>query len=113
MHIGTKLKALRKQQKISQKSLAEQIGISPSFLSDIENNRSNPSFANMEKLCQALEVNIGYFLSQPQEAAKDDVYPAILQLMDEVKTWPLADQQELYSYLKAKILSKQQSDPSS
>ena len=44
MHIGGKIKDLRKQRGLSQKELASSIGISASFLSDIEKERSNPSF---------------------------------------------------------------------
>jgi transcriptional regulator with XRE-family HTH domain len=58
MTLGTKLRTIRKERSISQKSLAEKAGIANSTLCDIENDRSNPSLKALEKITAALDVPI-------------------------------------------------------
>ncbi|MGX8852942.1 helix-turn-helix domain-containing protein [Amedibacillus sp. YH-ame10] len=108
MRIGGKIKALRKQKGISQKSLAEQSNISYSFLSDIEKERSNPSFDKLQRICSALNVDSSYFLGSTKNEEKGSkTYQDILSYMNEVKTWSENDQLELLHYLKIKSISKQ------
>lgn len=66
MLIGSHVKLLRKNKGLKQVKLAELAGISNSFLSDIENNRVNPSIKTLSKLAAALEINLNWdtFLSQ-------------------------------------------------
>lgn len=107
MRIGGKIKALRKQKGISQKSLAEQSNISYSFLSDIEKERSNPSFDKLQRICSVLNVDSSYFLgSTINEGAGSETYNDILTYMNEVKTWNENEQLELLHYLKVKSISK-------
>lgn len=106
MHIGSKLKVLRKQRGFTQKQLAELTDISPSFLTDIEKERSNPSFDKLKKLCSVLKVSPNYFIDHPDDDNNSELFNNIQSLMENVKCWNEEDQKELYSYLKAKILSK-------
>lgn len=62
MEIGTAIKIIRKEKKISQKKLAEVIGISTNALNQIENNFSFPQKNNIKKICDALEIPISYLL---------------------------------------------------
>ena len=50
------IKERREQLGISQKELADKIGISQSFLCDIEQGRSKPSIDTAIKIAQALNV---------------------------------------------------------
>jgi len=50
------LKTKRKSQKLTQAELASIIGVSSSFITEIENGRKAPSFSNIEKLSQALNT---------------------------------------------------------
>ena len=58
--IGSHVKLLRKTKGLKQVKLAELAGISNSFLSDIENNRVNPSIKTLSKLAAALEINLNW-----------------------------------------------------
>lgn len=107
MQIGNKLKSIRKKKGISQKELAIQTGISPSFLSDIEKGRSNPSYQNLQKICHVLDLQPSYFIADETSSKNTELYNMILEIIADVKTWDISDQQELYSYLKAKQISKQ------
>ena len=61
MGIGSKLKELRKQNKLTLKELSQKTNISLSFISDIENKRRNPSIDNLNILAVALDVPVNYF----------------------------------------------------
>ena len=52
------LRALVGKGELSQKALAEQAGVDPSTLSDIENNRTNPNAETMVALARALGVTL-------------------------------------------------------
>jgi transcriptional regulator with XRE-family HTH domain len=47
----------RKQKGITQKVLGEMIGISNTYLSDIEIGRTNPSIKTLKKIARGLEIS--------------------------------------------------------
>lgn len=63
MTIGNNIKKIRKEKKITQKKLAEEMGISRSYLSDLENNRYNPSSKTLEMLAEKLGTSMLYITS--------------------------------------------------
>ncbi len=60
--IGAQLKEERVRIGISQKELADKVGLTPSFLSQLENSQTSPSLSTYLQLCRALGVNPGQFL---------------------------------------------------
>lgn len=56
--IGLNIKAVRFEKKLSQRQLASLAGISNTYLSDIEVGRTNPSLKTLQKLADALAVDI-------------------------------------------------------
>lgn len=65
--IGTKLKEERIRIGLSQKELADKIGLTPSFLSQLENNQVSPSLSTYIQLCRALAIQPGQFLERGNE----------------------------------------------
>ncbi len=65
VQIGANIRSLREKRGLKQIELAEIAGISNTFLSDIENERVNPSIKTLSKLAGALGINIDWdiFLS--------------------------------------------------
>ena len=57
MLIGSKIRKLRLEKGITQIELAKKAGISNTYLSDIENERTNPSLKTLFKIAKALETN--------------------------------------------------------
>lgn len=62
MSFGGMLNKLRKDRKISLRKLAEELNISPTFLSDIENDRrlppnSDKNFSAIQKIIDVLELD--------------------------------------------------------
>lgn len=56
--IGEKLKELRNLNNISLRSLSEKSGISKSTLSDIENNKTNPTTNTLKKIAGAFNIDV-------------------------------------------------------
>jgi transcriptional regulator with XRE-family HTH domain len=57
--IGEVLKRLREQRGLSLRTLAGQVGFSPSFLSQVENGQVSPSLASLERMATELGVSLG------------------------------------------------------
>jgi transcriptional regulator with XRE-family HTH domain len=59
-----RLKAAREMRKLSQGELASRAGLQPSAVSHFETGARKPSFDNLRRLGDALEVNIDYLLGR-------------------------------------------------
>ena len=52
------LKKHRERKGLSQNKLAKQLGITQTFLSEIERGRKNPSLEQFSRLCEALDIRL-------------------------------------------------------
>lgn len=68
MNIGGRIQEYRKAAKISLRELATQSKISPSMLSQIENNNVNPSINTLKSIAEALHFPL-YQLFKPYDSA--------------------------------------------
>ena len=59
--VGTRLRELRQDVNLTLEKLATATGLSPAFLSRIENGRSIPSIPTLQSIADALNVNIEFF----------------------------------------------------
>ena len=66
--LGVRIKELRKTRGLSQEQLSGKIDIDPKHLSRIESGRSFPSLDTLEKLANALQVEIKDFFEFAHEA---------------------------------------------
>lgn len=67
-NIGAQLRAHRQASGISLRQFARDLGVSPSFVSQIENNKSQPSVATLYTICTMLNLSIDeLFKAQPSE----------------------------------------------
>jgi transcriptional regulator with XRE-family HTH domain len=67
--IGGKLKEERLRSGMSQKELAEKVGLTASFVSQLENDQVSPSLGTFLQLCKALGINPGRFLNADEEVS--------------------------------------------
>lgn len=67
--IGGKLKEQRTRSGMSQKELADRVSVTPSFLSQLENNQVTPSLSTYLQICRALDIDPGRFLERTGEKA--------------------------------------------
>lgn len=58
MTFGQNLKRIRKDMKLTQQELADELKISRSYLSDIENGNKNPSIKTVTGLAKCLGISV-------------------------------------------------------
>ncbi|WP_329497293.1 XRE family transcriptional regulator [Kitasatospora herbaricolor] len=63
----SRLRVLRKQNRLSLDALAEQVGVTKSYLSKVERGLSVPSISTALKLARALRVDVGRLFSEEVE----------------------------------------------
>ena len=64
-----RLRAAREMRKLSQGDLASKAGFQPSAISHFETGGRSPSFDNLKRLADALNVTTDYLLGRTEEAA--------------------------------------------
>lgn len=67
MIVGERIKIVRKQKKMTQKALADKLGISPVGIAQWETGKRNPKADTVKKLADALEVPMEYLLGESDE----------------------------------------------
>ena len=60
--LGENLKMIRTKKNITQTQLAETLGVDKSFVSNIENGKTNPTLSTITNLAQALKVSTNELL---------------------------------------------------
>ncbi|KXH80707.1 helix-turn-helix domain-containing protein [Sporosarcina sp. HYO08] len=76
--IGKKLKALRKEKKLTLKEIAEKTDLSISFLSQVERMKSSLTLESLKKISEVLQVNPSYFFSTTEEEKQ----PTVIRKID-------------------------------
>jgi len=57
--LGSNLKQIRIEKKISQGDIARELEVSRSFVSNIENGKTNPTLSTISKIAKAVGVTVG------------------------------------------------------
>ncbi len=122
MDVGKRIKIRRKQAGLTLKKMSDLVGISASFLSDIENGRSRPSLKRLEGIAEALKTSVSWLMGEkslkepsPEYQLKGSnatlrrlmSFPEFKEVIDCLKDfpeWDKSDREELIGYLKAKKL---------
>lgn len=64
MEIGKKIKTMRKQKGLTQKELAQKLGVSQQMINQYENNSSNLTFETLQKIATALDASINELIDE-------------------------------------------------
>lgn len=89
--VGNKIRERRNFLKVTQENLANDINVSASFISDIENGRRKMSLETMIKISIALKTSLDYFVLdnvkdiKTKNNIKFDEQKNILETVDEKK----------------------------
>lgn len=67
MSMGLRIKTLRKQAKLTQKQVADQLGMGSSNFGHIENDRVTPSSSDLQKIADILHTTADYLLGRAVE----------------------------------------------
>lgn len=119
MYEGENIKKIRKRKNMTGKRLAELAGYAPSFISEIEHNKTTPTISTLENIAQALDVMPSVildekfyypYLSVDGLKAMDsnvsydkETFSTLHDLwLDVVGKWEIQDVEELIVYLQTK-----------
>ncbi|UUW91472.1 helix-turn-helix domain-containing protein [Nocardioides sp. WV_118_6] len=69
--LGSRVRAARTARGMSLRDLARRVGVSPSFVSQLENNKVNASVGTLYKLVNALEVSLDDLMSPLPDPSPD------------------------------------------
>ncbi len=70
-NIGDKVRSFRVSRGMNQKELAQKINVTPSFVSQVENNQISPSLSSFLQICSALGLSPGnFFDNEKKESVK-------------------------------------------
>jgi transcriptional regulator with XRE-family HTH domain/KaiC/GvpD/RAD55 family RecA-like ATPase len=78
IELGTRLKELRTRRGISQTELAKLVGVTPSNISQVENNLIYPSLPALIRIAEILSVNVSAFFQN----VSDDQHPVVFPESD-------------------------------
>jgi len=81
--LSNNIKLYRNRLGLSQLHLALELGISVTFLSDIETGKKWVSAQTLSQLAKALKIEI-YELFKPEQNIRDDVSAAVAKYLDDV-----------------------------
>ena len=79
MTFGSKLRAARKEKKLTQKELASMIKAAHNSISNWENDQNMPDPDTIQHLCWALNVEPNYFFSADISGAASSLSPSTTQ----------------------------------
>lgn len=91
--VGKRLRRFRSQTKLTREQFAEQVGISPQFLAEIENGKKGMSAETLFKICTRFDLSADYILlgksstaqlSNPIQAALDNFSDPYVELTEEI-----------------------------
>ncbi len=100
MNIGNKIKELRLSKNLTIKQLAEKVECTPSLISQLERNKTDPSISMLKKIADALQVNIVDFFMK--EFEDSDIVTHIHERVDiQLNRWD-AKIQSLVKAVKGK-----------
>ncbi len=75
LDLGTRIKSLRIQKKLSQTELAKSVGVTPSTISQVESNQIYPSLPALIKIAQILNVDISSLFKGTMEEQLPVIFP--------------------------------------
>lgn len=72
-NLGSRLKEIRLKSGLTLREMARQVNVSPSFISQIENGKSQPSVATLYAFAQLLDVSVDDLFERAAPPAEDPV----------------------------------------
>lgn len=101
---GERLKALREEQGLTQKSLAEKLFVSIPTLSHWECGYQEPSFKDLVLICDFFEVEADYLLGRLDEfgnvTRQADITPQERSILDGIRELPDRERAQAVEFIK-------------
>lgn len=64
---GSRVRELRKSKKMTQEQFAKSVGLSRTYIADLETYRKSPSLGTLRKLANKFDTTIGYLVGESDE----------------------------------------------
>ena len=71
--VGVNIKRLREEQGLTLRALASKLGISASFLSQVESGKASPSLSTLKNISDALATTIGNLIGEGQKVEDNPI----------------------------------------
>ena len=104
-YIREQMKLLRESKKLTQKAVAEKMGVSPAFYSMMESGKKHISIENVMRFSEATDVPLGELLSKNSKDydgfeifTLSDMDKRILSI---IKSLSMQEKERIYNALKA------------
>lgn len=85
--MGERLRKAREWRGLTGEQLAQRVGISPSYVSELEHNRNNPSLDLLHRLAEVLDVLPAWFIDPNLVTPLDPEWPARVQAGLDGEEW--------------------------
>jgi transcriptional regulator with XRE-family HTH domain len=69
--LGTAIRLIREEKRLSKASVAVRGGISERWLLDVEAGRSNPTWANIRRIAKGLKVTLAELMDQVEKCEEE------------------------------------------
>ena len=76
--IGKNIQTIRKSYGYTQEKLAEEIEVSVRYISDIEQDKSKPSYEVLIKICNVLKISLDQIFSELSKKDKETIENLII-----------------------------------
>ena len=106
MTSGESIKQIRLDRKLTQMEFSEEIGISRSYLNDLENNRKSPSLKTLDKISEKIGIETTDLLggnNMQEKEAIDFLMEYGFKLMTNVK----GEKKTVYIELPSEVVDKE------
>ena len=97
--IGERIKRVRNEKEMTQKTLAEKVGVSIAFLSRIERGSSQLNLKRLTQICNILDISEGSILNGASEGSNSYLEEDFVELLDKC-----TDKQKKMIYEVAKTI---------
>lgn len=95
--LNENIKRIREEKGMTQKQLADKVGISGAFMSLIEKGTNNPSEENLQKIANALDVPVEILLAAKNKTPEIELIEILIQLTKSNKIiWSIAQHGDEY-----------------
>ncbi len=103
MKIGKRIKDIKVEKNLKLKDMASDTGLSVSYLSDIINERTDPSLKSLLKISKSLGVTNSYLLEE-EEIYFAEGSDELKELLKDFHFWPKEHQDKVIDFIKDRKL---------
>lgn len=108
MHVGTRIKHLRTEQKLTQSALAEKVDLTYVQIGRYEKGKSKPSSAVLQRLAEVLETTTDFLMNGSTDATEAQLADKeLLRQFQAVEQLQPADKHLVKTFIDAFITKRQ------